>query len=253
MKSLRCLCVSALLAASASTLVHAQTRWLPYGPDGGDARAFALDPHDHMHVYLGTLTGTVFDSHDGGSTWKRVARLGSRDDLALENLYLSACSGIYRSVNEGGIGGSLIDGKSFEKVKGIPTESRRTRVLMQDPVTESTVYAGTTNGLWKTTNSGHTFTLHGDPNNIINDVSVDPQNTQHVLLATDRNGVLLSEDGGTTFKPANTGFSARQISAIAQVCPGSSRAPGWMARTSSRWARRRAARCWRGRGMVFTG
>ncbi len=365
MKSLVCLCVSALLVASTSTSARAQNRWLPYGPDGGDARAFAIDPHDHQHIFLGTLTGTIFDSHDGGSSWKRVARLDSRDDLALDNivvdpndsnhllvgawvldradgglyvsndggktwkaneqmkghsiraltiapsdpkilvigaldgvfrstdagkswtlispagnaeihevesiaidpkdprtifagtwhlpwkttdggehwanigkpdgliddsdvfsiiidqknpqnLYLSACSGIYRSLNEGGISGSLIEGKSFEKVKGIPTESRRTRVLMQDPTAENTVYAGTTNGLWKTTNSGHTFTLHGDPNYIINDVSVDPQNTQHVLLATDRNGVLLSEDGGLTFKSANSGFSARQISAITQ-------------------------------------
>ncbi len=365
MKSLVRLCVAASLAASAPVFAYAQSRWLPYGPDGGDARAFALDPHDHSHLFLGTLTGTIFDSHDGGSTWKRVARLGSRDDLALDNivvdpndanhilvgawvldhadgglyvsndggktwtaneqmkghsiraltmapsdpkimvigaldgvfrsvdggktwalispagnaeihevesiaidpkdprtifagtwhlpwkttdggehwnnlgktdgliddsdvfsiiidsknpknLYLSACSGIYRSLNEGGISGSMIDGKSFEKVKGIPSESRRTRVLMQDPQTEATVYAGTTNGLWKTVDGGHTFTQHGDPGYIINDVFVDPQDTKHVLLATDRQGVLLSDDAGVTFKSSNTGFSARQISAIAQ-------------------------------------
>ena len=356
MKSFVHFCVVAALSATTPVVAQAQNRWMPYGPDGGDARAFALDPHDHTHIYLGTLTGTIFDSHDSGSTWKRVARLGNRDDLALDNivvdpndsnhivvgawvldradgglysttdggktwsandqmkghsiraltmapsdpkilvigaldgvfrsadggktwalispagnaeikevesiaidpkdpriifagtwhlpwhtsdggehwtnigkpdgliddsdvfsiiidaknpknLYLSACSGIYRSINEGG---------QFEKVKGIPTESRRTRVLMQDPMAENTVYAGTTNGLWKTTDAGHTFTLHGNPNYIINDVSVDPQNPQHVLLATDRNGVLLSEDGGMTFQPSNNGFSARQISAIAQ-------------------------------------
>ncbi len=356
MKSFSRLCATACLFASVPTLLHAQSRWLPYGPDGGDARAFAADPQDHNHLYLGTLTGTVFDSHDAGRTWKRVARIGSRDDLALDNilvdprnskhlligawvldradggvyssddggqtwtaneqlkghsiraltmaasdpkilvagaldgvfrstdsgktwtlispagnaeikevesiaidpkdprvifagtwhlpwrtndggehwsnitkengliddsdvfsiiidpanpqkLYLSACSGIYRSVNEGG---------AFEKVKGIPSDSRRTRVLMEDPTAENTVYAGTTNGLWKTTDAGHTFTLHGNPNYIINDVSIDPTNTQHVLLATDRTGVLMSEDGGVTFQSSNSGFSTRQISAIAQ-------------------------------------
>lgn len=356
MKSLIRLCVSATLLASLPALASAQSRWLPYGPDGGDARAFAADPQDHNHLYLGTLTGTVFDTHDGGHTWARVARLGSRDDLALdniivdpansnhlligawvldhadgglytsndagktwvaneqmkghsiraltmspsdpkiiiagaldgvfrstdtgktwtlispagnaeikevesiaidpkdprtifagtwhlpwrtndggehwtnitkengliddsdvfsiiidpqnpENLYLSACSGIYRSVNEGA---------KFEKVQGIPKDSRRTRVLMEDPLQQNTVYAGTTNGLWKTTDAGHTFTLHGNPNYIINDVNIDPKNTQRVLLATDRTGVVMSEDGGKTFQSSNSGFSARQISAVAQ-------------------------------------
>ena len=99
----------------------------------------------------------------------------------------------------------MTEGGKFEKVQGIPKDSRRTRVLMEDPDQENTVYAGTTNGLYKTTDAGHTFTLHGNPNYIINDVNIDPQNTQHVLLATDRTGVLLSEDGGKTFQSANSG------------------------------------------------
>ena len=37
------------------------------------------------------------------------------------------------------------------------------------------------------------------PDVIINDVYVDPQNANHVLLATDRGGVLRSEDAAATF------------------------------------------------------
>jgi photosystem II stability/assembly factor-like uncharacterized protein len=48
----------------------------------------------------------------------------------------------------------------------------------------------------------------------VNDVFVDPANTNHVLLATDRGGVLLSEDGAVSFVPANEGFSGRKIEAL---------------------------------------
>ncbi len=37
----------------------------------------------------------------------------------------------------------------------------------------------------------------------------------HVLLATDRGGVLASHDRGNSFEPSNAGFSARQIASFA--------------------------------------
>jgi ligand-binding sensor domain-containing protein len=50
---------------------------------------------------------------------------------------------------------------------------------------------------------------------IVNDVYVDPNQPQHVLLATDRGGVLRSEDSGMTFQPSNEGFTLRQVVAYA--------------------------------------
>ena len=44
------------------------------------------------------------------------------------------------------------------------------------------------------------------PEVIVNDVYVDPTNSKHVLLATDRGGVLASDDGGNSFQPSNAGF-----------------------------------------------
>ncbi len=340
----------ALLPQSAS----AQNRWLPLGPDGGDARSFAADPRDHRHIFLGTANGTIYDSHDGGQDWTRLSRIGDRDDLVIdnivvdpltsdviyvgawglgyagggfysskdrgrtwtsnaaleghpilaltlapsdpkvmvvgaldgvfrtldggstwapispekstelhevesiaidpkdprvifagtwhlpwkttdggehwtnmkqgiiddsdvfsiivdpanpENLFLSACSGIYRSLDQGA---------TFTKVQGIPSTARRTRVLMEDSTQTNVVFAGTTEGLWRTTDSGRTFERHGDPSWIVNDVSIDKEDSKRVLLATDRTGVLLSEDGGVTFTTSNRGFSSRTISAVLQ-------------------------------------
>src|SRR5947209_6014890 len=51
-------------------------------------------------------------------------------------------------------------------------------------------------------------------NIIINDVLVDPRQPLRVLLATDRSGVLASDDGGVTFTPSNHGFTHRQAAAL---------------------------------------
>jgi photosystem II stability/assembly factor-like uncharacterized protein len=338
----------ALLFLSSCLRLNAVT-WLPFGPYGGDARAFIADPHDHAHLYLGTANGWIYESRDGGGEWKRLARVGKRDDLVLDSIvldpgkpgrilvgawvlgsadggiyvsndggvswasekamegqsiralsaapsdpnilvagtlkgiyqstdggsqwklispegsqelhevesiaidpkdaktiyagtwhlpwkttdggahwnnikqgiiddsdvfsiivdpkqpnemYLSACSGIYKSETAGAV---------FQKIQGIPTTARRTRVLMQDPLNSNIVFAGTTEGLWRTVDSGKTWVRTTGPEVIVNDVFVDPTNSNRILLATDRGGVLASNDGGFSFVASNNGFSARQI------------------------------------------
>jgi len=64
------------------------------------------------------------------------------------HIYLSACSGIYKSENAGAL---------FRKIQGIPSEARRTRVLMQDPEKPRSGLRGTTEGLYKTVDGGKTL------------------------------------------------------------------------------------------------
>jgi len=334
--------------------------WFPFGPDGGDARAFAADPKDAAHLYLGAANGWIYQSHNGGRKWERLARVGQRDDLVIDNIlvdptdpkhlvagawvvadlqhpdggifishdggvtwtsqpdmrgqsvrslteapsdpkimvagslegvfrstdsgahwqristednkeireveslaidpadpntiyagtwhlpwkttdggatwtsikdgiiedsdvfsilvdpkqpqvvYLSACSGIYKSEDGGA---KFNGGVGINKSQGIPSTARRTRVLMQDPGHLDTVYAGTTEGLYRTDDAGKQWTETTGSDVIVNDIYVDPADTRNVLLATDRQGVLVSDDGGTSFLPSNSGFSARQITA----------------------------------------
>jgi photosystem II stability/assembly factor-like uncharacterized protein len=87
--------------------------------------------------------------------------------------------------------------------------------LQQDPEHLSTVYAGTTEGLYRTLDAGETWSRVTSDNVIVNDVYVDPHDSGHVLLATERGGVLRSEDFAATFHESNTGFSARQVVAYA--------------------------------------
>lgn len=230
----------------------------PAGLRGREIHAFAQAPSDPKVLYAGTLQG-VFQSVDGGATWKQISPLGSREIHEIESLavdprtpdtvyvgtwhlpwkttnggktwhsikrglivdsdvfsiivdpvhprtvYLSACSGIYKSNTAGA---------RFYKIQGIPSAARRTRAITQDPENRQIVYAGTTEGLYKTVNGGRTFRRMTPKNVVVNDVFVDPRNSNHVLLATDRSGVLVSNNGGDTFSQSNNGISERKVEAL---------------------------------------
>ncbi len=339
-------------SALAQTPAAPVMSWASVGPDGGDARSFAADPRDPRHLYLGTLSSWVYETTNGGKNWHRLARLGTGDDLAVDNIFVDArdpktlvagvfkvdergggiyishdggkvwkpvegmdgqsvralaqapsdpkmyvagtVTGVYRSTDAGehwaevspvgstelhevesvaidpvdtnvvyagtwhlpwkttdggahwsNIKDGLIDdsdvfsiiidphtptlvyasacsgiyksenaGQLFHKVQGIPSTARRTRVLMQDPTNPKIVYAGTTEGLYQTADGGTNWTRLTGPDVIINDVFVDPTQNSRVLLATDRSGVLASDDGGKSFLSANSGFSQRLVQTL---------------------------------------
>lgn len=185
-------------------------------PESGEiheVESIAIDPYDPKVIYAGTWH-LPWKTSDGGVTWHNIKQ-GLIDDSDVFSIivdptrptvvYTSACSGIYRSDNAGEL---------YRKVQGIPSTARRTRVLMQDPSNRKTVYAGTTEGLYRTLDDGVNWSRITGPDVIINDIYVNPKNPQHVLLATDRGGVLQSNDGGTTFAASNSGFSQRQVTTI---------------------------------------
>ena len=327
--------------------------WVVLGPDGGDARSLAYDPQDPNHVLLGTGTGEIFSSSDGGRSWSRLAQLGPTDDYVLDHIiidpkessiiYISAWSlldlgagdifrsndagktwkelpamhgksiramamsgsdskilvagaldGVFRTTDSGdtwtrmspehhaeikniesvaidpkdpnvvyagtwhlpwrttdggatwthmnkgiiddsdvfsiivdrtnpavvfasacsGIYKSVTAGELFQKIQGIPFSARRTRVLKQDPILATTIYAGTTEGLWKTVDGGKLWKRVTGPEVVVNDVLIDPRDSNRVLLATDRAGVYASEDGAATFTVSNHGYTHRFVNAI---------------------------------------
>ena len=66
--------------------MKAQGYWRAVGPAGGDARAFAAVPGQPHHLYLGTTNSWLYESLDGGSSWHRLAKLDSSDDLILDHI-----------------------------------------------------------------------------------------------------------------------------------------------------------------------
>jgi len=191
--------------------------WSRISPMGSvelhEIESIAIDPVNPQVIYAGTWH-LPWKTDDGGKTWKNIKQgliVDSDvfsiiiDPKAPTVVYASACSGIYKSTDAG---------NQFHKIQGIPSAARRTRVLKQAPSDAAMVYAGTTEGLYRTTDSGTTWTLMTPKYLIINDLYVYPKDPQHILMATDRSGVLESEDGGKVFHAVNRGFSQRQISSM---------------------------------------
>jgi photosystem II stability/assembly factor-like uncharacterized protein len=206
--------------------------WTLISPEGSteihEVESVAVDPNDPNVIYAGTWH-LPWKTTDGGAHWVNIKE-GIIDDSDVFSIivdpkdpqvvYASACSGIYKSVS-GAEPNSREMGKRFSKVQGIPSTARRTRKLGQDPNNRDTVFAGTTEGLYRTIDGGqHWDRMTGD-DIVVNDVWVDPANSNHVLIATDRGGVLSSIDGGVSFSASNRGFSNRQVVAIASNLTGS--------------------------------
>lgn len=178
-----------------------------------NVESIAVDPANPNVVYAGTWH-LAWKTSDGGANWQHINK-GMIDDSDVFSIivdesnpsvvFASACSGIYKSESAG---------EQFSKIQGIPFSARRTRVLKQDPSNPAVVYAGTTEGLWKTGDSGKSWKRMTGPEVVVNDVLVDPRNSQHVLLATDRSGVLSSTNGAESFVASNHGYTHRYVTAI---------------------------------------
>jgi photosystem II stability/assembly factor-like uncharacterized protein len=191
--------------------------WNLISPPGSreihEVESLAIDPQNPEVIYAGTWH-LPWKTTNGGQSWHNIKQ-GVIDDSDVFSIiidparpkivFVSACSGIYKS-------GSA--GELFKKISGIPSSARRTRVLKQDPSKRNVVYAGTTEGLYKTVNGGASFMRVTGPELIVNDVFVDPQDSSHLLLATDRGGILQSHDAGASFAASNDGFSARKVEAL---------------------------------------
>jgi len=185
----------------------------PLSREVHEVESLAIDPRNPGIIYAGTWH-LPWKTMDDGKHWRNIKQ-GVIDDSDVFSIildpktpsvvYASACSGIYKSEN----GGEL-----FHKIQGIPSTARRTRVLMQDSRHRDVVYAGTTEGLYRTRDAGHEWQRLTGSDVIVNDIHLDPEHPGHILLATDRSGVLASTDGGATFTQSNQGFSARIVEAL---------------------------------------
>jgi photosystem II stability/assembly factor-like uncharacterized protein len=185
-------------------------------PNHADLRNFdsvAFDPKDDNIIYAGTYH-LPWKTTDGGKNWTSI-KAGMIDDSDVmsiivdpqnpDNVHATACSGIYHSVN---------GAQQWTKYQGIPFAFRRTQLIRQDPTNAQVLYAGTTSGLWKTTNEKD-FKRITPGDWVINSIVIDPKNTQKIILGTERQGVQVSENGGTTFVSANSGFQHQHILDVA--------------------------------------
>ena len=195
--------------------------WQRISPEGDEELrrldSLAIDPRDGNVIYAGTYH-LPWKTVDGGKRWSPVIAglIDDSDIMSLrvdatdpQRVYLSACSGIYRSEDQGG---------SWTKLQGIPYAARRTQAIVQDAAQPKTLYAATTEGLWVTRDAGESWKRTTPKEWVINGVAVlrvSASEPGRVLIGTEGQGILVSDDAGETFSAANAGFTHPVVSQLA--------------------------------------
>lgn len=174
----------------------------------GNIDSLAVDPRGVGTMYAGT-TWRAYKSTDSGKNW-RLIKEGMIDDSDVfaitidranpDHIVASACSGIYESNNAG---------EKWAKIQGIPSQSRRTRDILQHPSKAGTIFAATTQGFWMTSNGGKSWAMTTQRDLEINSVAVHPDDPNRIFIGTNNYGVMISNDGGKTFNQANDNFTSR--------------------------------------------
>ena len=177
-------------AARSGLLLHS---WTVVGPDGGDARSFAPDPGNPRHLYLGTLSSWIYETTDEAKTWHRLARLGTGDDLAVDNLFVDTSdpktlvAGVFQ-VDEhgGGIYISHDGGKTWSEAPDMAGQS--VRALAQAPSNPKLYVAGTVAGVFRSTDGGQHWSKISPPDfaelHEVESVAIDPVDTNTIYAGT---------------------------------------------------------------------
>ncbi len=167
-----------------------------------------IDSRDTNVMYAGT-SWRAYKTTDAGKSWKRISAgmIDDSDVFAIDidpknpdHIIASACSGIYESFNSGDL---------WRKFNGIPSASRRTRAILQNPAGNGAVYAGTTEGFWMSPDAGKTWLLTTRRDLEINYIAVHPDEPDKVYIATNNYGLMVSTDGGRNFEVQNGNLTSR--------------------------------------------
>ena len=101
-------------------------------------------------------------------------------------------------------------------MQGIPSQSRRTRAIVQHPSIPGLVFAGTTEGFWRSERGGKadSWMVTTSRQLEINSIAIHPSRPQTIYIGTNNYGVMVSTDGGKNFVPTNGGYSGRFANVI---------------------------------------
>ena len=173
--------------------------------------SLAFDPHRDQTLYAGT-PHLPWKTEDGGATWRSIHRgmIDDSDILSLivnpkqpAQLFIGACSGIYRSDNSASL---------WTKLLGITGAGYRTYAVAQDPTHPSVVFSGTRDGLWKSGDGGKTWRKTSP--HIVKSIAISPVDSKKVYLATQDAGMLRSDDGGETIAAGLDGFADHRLNQV---------------------------------------
>ena len=204
-------------------------RWLPRnagiqkGTISANVNQLVFDPRDPQVLYAATTVG-VFQTKDAGRSWTERMRGMNEinfivalavDPVSPNILYVGTSGGVFRSFDGADHWTKANNGLVPDDAKMASMALGVNRLLI-DPADPDVVYAGTTQGVFKTLDKGETWarlaTELGDL--YVSSLVLEPGYGQHLYMGTSQ-GIFQSRDGGQTWKATNEGLANLNIRAIA--------------------------------------
>ncbi len=216
---------------------------------GGSIGAIAVAESDHNVIYVGTGEQTVrgnvssgngmYKSVDAGETWTELGLKSSRhigririDPRDHNTVYVAVMGDLYKSSEERGIYKSIDGGKTWDRKLFVNPDAGAVDICF-DPTNPRILYAttwrirrtpysllsgGEGSGLWKSTDSGETWTditrNQGLPNDTVGiiGVAVSPADPDRVwaMIESKTGGLFRSDNAGKTWQKVNEDRSLRQ-------------------------------------------
>jgi hypothetical protein len=192
--------------------VDGGTTWTPVNTGVVDKgiRALAIDLQTPSRVYSGTETG-VLRTANSGAQWEAA-------NVGLANTAIQAVAAdplnptiVYAGARRNGVFKSIDGGATWNaSSSGLSAANGSNDVLSFaiDPVTSSTIYAGTGKGVYKSVNGGASWNFSstglGTPRVLA--LAIDPRSPLTVHAGTNGFGMYTSNDGGGTWAPNNAGL-----------------------------------------------
>ncbi len=172
-----------------------------------------VDP-DHTDSVIAGTWRQAYKSDDAGKTWAGVFNGMVLDSEVFSlvpvpgkpgEIWASTCGWVYRTQDSGG---------KWERTKE-GFDERRTTSFAALP--NGRLLAGTVAGLHISDDGGKTFHRVGDPGISVQSIAYHPEHPERVVFGTEGSGVWISDDGGSTLRPASAGMVNVRVSTFARA------------------------------------
>jgi photosystem II stability/assembly factor-like uncharacterized protein len=175
----------------------------------GRINVVEFNPSNSNIIWIGTPAGGLWKSTDAGSTWvskgNNVPNLGVSDIAIDANntdiMYIA--TGDYDGQHNNSLGVfKSVDGGETWSVTGLNydvTNSRQVAHVIIDPSNSNNIFATTSNGIYKSTNKGSTWTLKSTVK-FFNDILYKPGSTTIMYASSQSGDVYKSTDNGETWQ-----------------------------------------------------
>lgn len=183
--------------------------------DSFSVTGIAVHPNDGNTIYAATAEAGAFKTEDGGATWTALDRYGAVGEVVNVTLKHPSSSLLFAGTDGYGVQVSSDNGGTFAaRINGLT--NLHVNALAFDPTTTSTMYAGTESGIFKSTDTGNTWTATAQTTGFITDLLTDNDGagTRRIWGTVKGQGVAYSADGGTTFTIYSSGLSSLDLSSL---------------------------------------